>query len=92
MLTSSVSSELKLNIPAPILAALDAYAKERQFPIDLVIEMAIASFLDIDAVTFDDCKPVMTPGQLREENMILKAQLESGKKVDLTNFTVQDLI
>jgi hypothetical protein len=92
MLTSNISSELKLNVPAPILAALDAYAKERQFPIDLVIEMAIASFLDIDAVTFDDCKPVMTPGQLREENIILKQQLASGKRVDLTNFTVQDRI
>ncbi len=92
MPTSNVSSELRLNIPAPILAALDAYARERQFPIDLVIEMAIASFLDIDAVTFDDCKPVMSPGQLREENMILKAQLESGKKVDRANFTVQDLL
>lgn len=81
MPTANVSSELKLNIPAPILAALDAYAQERQFPIDLVIEMAIASFLDIDAVTFDDCKSVMTPGQLREENIILKQQLDSGKQV-----------
>jgi hypothetical protein len=91
MQTSNAPSDLRLKLPAPIQAALDAYASEYQFPIDLVIEMAIASFLDVDAVTFDDCKPVMTPGQLREENIILKQQLASGKKVDLTNFTVQDL-
>lgn len=75
MQTANALSDLQLRLPDKIRVALDAYASENQFPIDLVIEMAIASFLDVDAVTFDDCSPVMTPGQLREENIILKQQL-----------------
>jgi hypothetical protein len=75
MQTSNAPSDLQLRLPDKIQAALDAYASENQFPIDLVIEMAIASFLDVDAVTFDDCNPVTTPGQLREENIILRQQL-----------------
>jgi hypothetical protein len=41
----------------------------------LVIELALSQFLDLDAVTYDDCNPVMSPGQLREENAMLKGQL-----------------
>ena len=65
MQTSNVRSELRVQIPEKIRQALEAYASENQFPMDLVIEMALAQFLDVDAVTFDDCNPVMSPGQLR---------------------------
>jgi hypothetical protein len=75
MQTSNAPLDLRLQLPEKIQAALDVYATENHFPIDLVIEMAIASFLDIDAVTFEDCNPVITPGQLREENIILRQQL-----------------
>ena len=75
MQTSNAPPELTLRLPKKIQAALEAYAQEHDFPIDLVLEMAISSFLDVDAVTFDDCNPVLTPGQLREENLILKQQL-----------------
>jgi hypothetical protein len=92
MQTSNAPAEVTLRLPENIQAALKTYAHDNEFSLNDVIEMAIASFLDIDAVTFDDCQPVMTPGQLREENIILKQQIASGKKVDLTNFTVQDLI
>jgi hypothetical protein len=78
MQTFNTPSELTLRLPEKIQAALEAYASENQFPIDLVIEMAISSFLDVDAVTFDDCNPVVSPGQLREENIILKQQLKRG--------------
>lgn len=91
MQTSNAPSEVTLHLPENIQAALKAYAHDYQISLDDVLEMAIANFLDVDAINFEDCKPVMTPGQLREENDILKQQLASGKKVDLANFTVQDL-
>lgn len=75
MQTSNVRSELRVQIPEKIRQALEAYASENQFPMDLVIEMALAQFLDVDAVTFDDCNPVMSPGQLREEIEVLRYQL-----------------
>lgn len=46
-------------VPDKIKAALLAYATEMDYPIEVVIEMAIASFLDEDAVSFTDCRPVM---------------------------------
>jgi hypothetical protein len=73
------ASELIIRLPDKIQAALDVYASENQFPIELVVEMAIASFLDVDAVTYNDCNPVTTPGQLREENLILKQQMTQGR-------------
>jgi hypothetical protein len=91
MQTSNVSSELTLSLPDHIQAALKAYAQDSQLSIEDVLEMAVANFLDVDAVGFEDCQPVMTPGQLREENMILKAQLASGKKINWDSFTVQEL-
>jgi hypothetical protein len=79
MQASSTQSELRVSVPEKIQAALQAYATENGFPIDTAIELAIASFLDVDAVTYDGCQPVTTPGQLREENEILKYRLAKGK-------------
>lgn len=76
---SKSDSELMIRLPDKIQAALDVYASENQFPIKLVVEMAIASFLDVDAVTYNDCNPVTTPSQLREENLILKQQMTQGR-------------
>lgn len=78
MQTSDVRSNLQVQVPEKIRLALEAYAQERDFPIDLVIELALSQFLDLDAVTYDDCNPVMSPGQLREENAILKGQLAAN--------------
>ena len=75
MQISSPTSELRVQVPAPIKSALEAYAADRNFSLDLVLELALSQFLDLDAVTFADCDPVMTPGQLRQENEILKHQL-----------------
>jgi hypothetical protein len=91
MQTSNAPAAVTLRLPENIQAALKAYANDYQMSIEEVLEMAVVNFLDVDAIGFEDCKPVMTPGQLREENIILKQQLASGKKVDFTNFTVQDL-
>jgi hypothetical protein len=44
-------------LPERIRAALIARAAEIEYPIEAVIEMAIASFLDTEALGFADCKP-----------------------------------
>ncbi|UZQ53686.1 hypothetical protein OOK60_14460 [Trichothermofontia sichuanensis B231] len=44
-------------LPARIRAALVARAAEIEYPIEAVVEMAIASFLDTEALGFADCKP-----------------------------------
>ena len=43
--------------PERIRAALIARAAEIEYPIEAVIEMAIACFLDTEALGFADCKP-----------------------------------
>lgn len=44
-------------LPERIQAALIARAAEIEYPIEAVIEMAIASFLDTEALGFADCQP-----------------------------------
>jgi hypothetical protein len=44
-------------LPERIKAALIAHAAEIEYPIAATIEMAIASFLDTEALGFVDCKP-----------------------------------
>lgn len=55
---SAVEAEVILgSLPERIRAALIARAAEIEYPIEAVVEMAIASFLDSDALGFADCKP-----------------------------------
>ncbi|MBC6434945.1 hypothetical protein FM036_33495 [Nostoc sp. HG1] len=44
-------------LPERIRAAIIARAVEIEYPIEMVVEMAIASFLDTEALGFVDCKP-----------------------------------
>ncbi|WP_348242026.1 hypothetical protein [Leptolyngbya sp. DQ-M1] len=44
-------------LPERIRSALIAPSEEIRFPIKAVLEMAIASFLDLEALGFADCKP-----------------------------------
>jgi len=44
-------------LPERIKAALIARAAEIEYPIATAIEMAIANFLDTEALGFVDCKP-----------------------------------
>lgn len=44
-------------LPERIRTALIERANEIEYPIEAVIEMAIASFLDSEALGFADCKP-----------------------------------
>jgi hypothetical protein len=43
-------------LPDHIQRALLAYGSETEYPIEMVLEMAIAGFLDSEALTFVDCK------------------------------------
>ncbi|KAF3886957.1 MULTISPECIES: hypothetical protein [Nostocales] len=54
---SSSDAEVILErLPERIRAALIARATEIEYPVEAVIEMAIASFLDTEALGFADCK------------------------------------
>jgi hypothetical protein len=44
-------------LPERIQRAITAYSEETEYPIEMVLEMAIAGFLDSEALTFEDCKP-----------------------------------
>jgi len=44
-------------LPERIRNALMERAAEIEYPIEAVIEMAVASFLDSEALGFADCKP-----------------------------------
>ncbi|MBE9140308.1 hypothetical protein IQ254_24440 [Nodosilinea sp. LEGE 07088] len=44
-------------LPERIPMALTERAAEIEYPIEAVVEMAIASFLDSEALGFADCKP-----------------------------------
>ncbi|MBN8562355.1 MAG: hypothetical protein J0L70_17630 [Leptolyngbya sp. UWPOB_LEPTO1] len=44
-------------LPERIRVALITRAAEIEYPIEAVVEMAIASFLDSEALGFADCKP-----------------------------------
>jgi hypothetical protein len=44
-------------LPERIRAAMIDRANEIEYPIEALVEMAIASFLDTEALGFVDCKP-----------------------------------
>ena len=44
-------------MPENIRSALQASAAEMEYPIEAVLEMAIAGYLDMEALSFADCKP-----------------------------------
>lgn len=55
---SSTDAEVILGrLPERIRVALVNRAAEIDYPIESVVEMAIASFLDSEALGFADCKP-----------------------------------
>ncbi len=55
---SSDDAEIILRqLPDWVQDALIARATEIDYPVEAIIEMAIASFLDTEALSFADCKP-----------------------------------
>jgi hypothetical protein len=43
--------------PTPIREAIERRAAEIKYPVETVLEMAIATFLDGESLSFVDCKP-----------------------------------
>lgn len=56
-LSPADAEAILVRLPERIRAALVARAAEIEYPVEAVIEMAIASFLDTEALGFIDCKP-----------------------------------
>ncbi|MBF2009351.1 hypothetical protein ACF3DV_12410 [Chlorogloeopsis fritschii PCC 9212] len=56
-LTSNDADVILELLPDRIREALINRAAEIEYPVEAVIEMAIASFLDTEALGFADCKP-----------------------------------
>jgi hypothetical protein len=56
-LSLSDAEVILLRLPERIRDALIDRAAEIEYPIEAVVEMAIASFLDTEALGFVDCKP-----------------------------------
>jgi len=55
---SPIDAEIILGrLPERIRAALMARAAEIEYPVEAIVEMAIANFLDAEALGFADCKP-----------------------------------
>jgi hypothetical protein len=55
---SAVDAKIILErLPDRIRAALIDRSVEIEYPVEAVVEMAIASFLDTEALGFADCKP-----------------------------------
>lgn len=57
-LSPEVAQAFVNELPEKIRLGLMTYAAQVGFPIEAVIEMAIAGFLDEDAVNFPGCNPV----------------------------------
>lgn len=60
-LSSSDADAILDHLPERIRAALIARADSIEYPVEAVVEMAIASFLDSEALGFADCKPGRGP-------------------------------
>lgn len=55
---NSVAARMMLAaLPTSIQEAFERRAAEIEYPIEAVLEMALASFLDSEALSFTDCKP-----------------------------------
>jgi hypothetical protein len=64
-------------LPNHIKEALLIYSAEIEYPVEIVLEMAIAFFLDLDCAGFADCR-TDTPGAMRERIAILEATIRQN--------------
>ncbi len=60
-LTATAAQVILAQLPERIRTALIIRAAEMDYPVEAVVEMAIAGYLDSEAIGFADCKP--TRGQ-----------------------------
>jgi flagellar motor switch protein FliG len=56
-LTPAAAQKILEQLPERIRLALVNRAAEIEYPVEAVVEMAIAGYLDGEAIGFADCKP-----------------------------------
>ncbi len=56
-LSPIVARMILVALPEPIRAAFERRAAEIDYPVEAVLEMALAGFLEGEALSFSDCKP-----------------------------------
>jgi hypothetical protein len=56
-LTPSAAQAILENLPERIRIAFIDRSTEINFPVEVLIEMALAGYLDSEAIGFVDCKP-----------------------------------
>jgi hypothetical protein len=56
-LTPAAAQTILDNLPERIRAAFIDRAAEINFPVEAVVEMALAGYLDSESIGFIDCKP-----------------------------------
>jgi hypothetical protein len=56
-LTPTAAQTILENLPERIRAAFTARATEINYPVEAVVEMALAGYLDNESIGFVDCKP-----------------------------------
>jgi flagellar motor switch protein FliG len=56
-LTPAAAQKILEQLPERIRLALINRAAEIEYPVEAVVEMAIAGYLDGEAIGFADCKP-----------------------------------
>lgn len=75
---STVAAQVFIDaLPNHIKEALLTYSAEIEYPVEVVLEMAIAFFLDLDCAGFADCR-TDTPGAMRERIAILEATIRQN--------------
>jgi flagellar motor switch protein FliG len=56
-LTPTAAQAILANLPERIRAAFIDRAAEINYPVEAVVEMALAGYLDSESIGFVDCKP-----------------------------------
>jgi hypothetical protein len=56
-LSPTAAQNILANLPERIREAFLARAAEINYPVEAVLEMALAGYLDSEAIGFVDCKP-----------------------------------
>jgi hypothetical protein len=56
-LSPELANVLLEGLPEKIRSALEARAKTMDYPVWAIVEMAIAGYLDDEALSFVDCQP-----------------------------------
>lgn len=56
-LSPVVAQMILVALPEPIRESFERRAAEINYPVEAVLEMALAGFLDGEALSFSDCKP-----------------------------------